>query len=622
MSGHLIKFKELFKDNRQYVIPEYQRGYSWETRHREDLLDDIERVYKSDRDYKHFTGTIVAAGNGADSKYEIVDGQQRMTSLFLLSKILNDHLDHKGLRKITAIENKKLCLNKETHDYFYKLVYDGTDDDPGNKSQLNLLNAREEFKGWVSSHKGKLSEFANIVLNQLGFLLYEPKASKEMGIMFEVINNRGKPLSQLEKVKNYLTYYAQMVENPTIEDQVIRNWPDILANLSEAGVTSNDEENSFLRYCWICFNSKNKQESYHVYENLKKRFKVADHNKTKTGELKDFIIFLVNCSKYYVDFFDKDDVSEPIIQLRHHPQYASVMPLYMAICEAFNQYGFSDISKSELLNILEKANFRIYVCPDVTKRSDTHQGKFFGDARYLYKRILNGNKKEVGEELVDLKERLKKRIQNECDARTFIKSLTLDRDEDFNYMKWNGLKYFLANYEIEITRKNKTVWLDKFFPKPKKKGDKPDDIYSKEHLWATDNRVEKNNDREKDFHEKKRLGNFVLLEKGINSRGSKASVKDKIDIYSDRNRPASLQMVWDIEGFYNKAYEFADSGRVNHTNEFYYELYAKLNDLREEELVNFAFKRWGLDSEKNIEVKVDTFEDMDKNEIFSAVGLK
>jgi len=619
MNDHLIKFKDLFQGDRQYIVPEYQRGYSWETPHREDLLGDIERVYESGKDYEHFTGTIVAAGNEDDEAFEIVDGQQRVTSLFMLCKLMSEYLDIQDLEDITREEHERLSLNTGTKRYFDKLLYDGTYGKPATKSQHNLKKAKEEFSTWIDSHQKILDEFADIILNKLGFLLYEPdRASKEMGIMFEVINNRGKPLSQLEKVKNYLTYYAQMVEDEIIEKKVIDNWPIILKNLSQAGINSNSDENSFLRYCWICFNSKNKQESYHVYENLKKRFKVGLHDKSQGDDLKQFIFFLVNCSEYYVDFFSKGEKKavSPIFQLRHHPQYASIMPLYLAIREAFYQYSFNSLSKIELLDLLERANFRIYVCPDVTKRSDTHQGKFFGDARYLYKRIANNEKNEVEEELIDLKGRLKNRIQSKCDTKTFVQSLTLDNDEDYNYENWNGLKYFLANYENYLKEKEK-VSLKKFFPPKEEKGDGADDTFSKEHLWATNNRAKKN-DREKDKHQKKRLGNFVLLRKGINSRAGDVSIKEKIDIYSDDNRKSTLQMVINVKSYYKQAVDFVEEvrGRKNKTNEYYYELYKKLNDLNEEKMVNFALERWGLESEENHIVKIDSFENRDDEAVF------
>ena len=607
MEDHLIPFKQLFVNNRQFIVPEYQRGYSWEEKQRADLLEDIERIYESDNDYTHFTGTIVAAQNDDSGLFEIVDGQQRLTSLFMLCKVLNNDLKRRDLTNITSEEESRLRLNKQTNRFFKEVVFRHRSSDPETKSELNILNAWNEFSKWHESLNGQSSTFADIILERLGFLLYVPEATKETGIMFEVINNRGKPLSQLEKVKNYLTYYAQVEELEFIVDRIKEDWPKILKNLSRAGVNSNDDENSFLRYCWICFHSKNKNESYHVYEHLKKRFEVGEHSESKKEDLQRFLDFLLNCSNYYVELFDNDNALEPVKQLRHHPQNASVMPLFLSIWEAFTTKEITNFTKEEILGLLEKINFRIYVCPDVTKRSDTHQGKFFDDARTLYKIISHENSGVVENEIENLITRLKDRINRECDIKTFVQSLTLDSEEDFDYGGWNGLEYFLANYEMHINE-DSTVRLENIFPKPEKRGEKPDDRFSKEHLWGRKNR-EKINDRYEDEHEKWRLGNFALLEKGLNSKGNKRSLENKLDIYYEGSRHTSLQMVWNLKGIFERAHQFSDEKHSMRKKNFYLDLYKKINDIREEKMVNFALNRWGIGPEKDIHVKIDSFSD-------------
>ena len=81
----LLSVPEVFKD-RFFKIPDYQRGYSWEVDPQLlDLRKDIENIYS--KNYKHFTGTIVAAKiNGSENHLEIVDGQQRLTTLVILLK--------------------------------------------------------------------------------------------------------------------------------------------------------------------------------------------------------------------------------------------------------------------------------------------------------------------------------------------------------------------------------------------------------------------------------------------------------------------------------------------------------------------------------------------------------
>ncbi len=101
----LLNLKDIFaQGERAFIIPEYQRGYSWEKRQRDDLIVDIENLFLSS--YKHFTGTIVASYKKTSEEdktnvYNIVDGQQRLTSLVILLSSLHSQ------KKL----NKKIKMN-------------------------------------------------------------------------------------------------------------------------------------------------------------------------------------------------------------------------------------------------------------------------------------------------------------------------------------------------------------------------------------------------------------------------------------------------------------------------------------------------------------------------------
>jgi uncharacterized protein with ParB-like and HNH nuclease domain len=111
----LITLAGLFDNgNRSFTIPEYQRGYSWEHSQREDLRKDLTYLMQSDRDYKHYIGTVVGSKVETSDenleRYEVVDGQQRLTSIVLLLSCL--------YRK--AAQNKGISDNdlKELRDKF------------------------------------------------------------------------------------------------------------------------------------------------------------------------------------------------------------------------------------------------------------------------------------------------------------------------------------------------------------------------------------------------------------------------------------------------------------------------------------------------------------------------
>ncbi|KOF56113.1 hypothetical protein AGR56_04105 [Clostridium sp. DMHC 10] len=88
--GEKISLKKLFSDEFFFIIPEYQRPYSWEKENCEQLFDDI---YESNRDNEYFLGTIILQeleSIGTGKKYAIIDGQQRITTLQILLACLRD----------------------------------------------------------------------------------------------------------------------------------------------------------------------------------------------------------------------------------------------------------------------------------------------------------------------------------------------------------------------------------------------------------------------------------------------------------------------------------------------------------------------------------------------------
>jgi hypothetical protein len=161
--------------------------------------------------------------------FHIVDGQQRLTTTVLLLDVIRREVAGAGRTKLAEGIKKnylsvaefhsghplyKLTLNEDTQDFFVNNVLS---DDPGPEgpeiqSQERLLKAKNHFTDYLASQKMELGEgygqwlldLYNKITSQLKVSLYEVESSAEVGIIFEVMNNRGKPLSELEKVKNYL----------------------------------------------------------------------------------------------------------------------------------------------------------------------------------------------------------------------------------------------------------------------------------------------------------------------------------------------------------------------------------------------------------------------------------
>lgn len=618
---------EIFEGN-FFCIPDYQRGYAWDDKQIEELVKDVEHLLLDTTAVRHFTGTLVLSQVlNKPNHYNIVDGQQRLTTLVTFLKCitlfsdttLQEALDSKYIKR-GEIGNKSYVfkLNVDTCKFFEKVILaDGNlENAPITlESHERLLNARNKIIKWLSEKIASgvsIEQILDVLEGRLGFLVYSPIEDAETGIMFEVINNRGKQLSELEKVKNYLIYCSIKLLALSLRDEITDHWSDILLSLNNAKKTSPIEESSFLRYCLVVFFKMNKTDSQYGYDVLKSRIKIdeclksTDKKHTVIKKLQDFISFLKLSAKWYEhlyapNYIGLDKTIQPLIEnIRAQNVHASIMPLFLAL--VLKNKGKGAVLERHL-ELLEKLNFRIYIANNMTFRKDTGQGDLYQYAsKYYYGNLLNHyiaeENRQIGNTTLTnddqaLEYLLVDFTQRHARDNWFEDSFRLDDKSAFDFYKWRGIRYFLMNYESSL-QPNKTINIDKIL-KGVSSG-KTSDYLSIEHLWATDNRnVEGQNCREIDYYLKRRLGNFVLLELRLNIQGQKDDVWAKADRYLDgfEQEPSTdLQHVKIVGKNIRKVVKARQD--IKKTINYYSEFYNEIIDEQEYRYIKFAMKRWSL----------------------------
>lgn len=618
---------EIFEGNFFY-IPDYQRGYAWDDKQIDELLKDVEHLLLDTTAVRHFTGTLVLSQVlNKPNHYNIVDGQQRLTTLvtflkcitLFLDESLQEALDAKYIKRgEIGSQSYVFKLNIDTCKFFEKVILaDGNlENAPVTlESHERLWNARNKIIKWLSEKNASgigVEQILDILEDRLGFLVYSPIEDAETGIMFEVINNRGKQLSELEKVKNYLIYCSIKLSALSLRDEITDHWSDILLSLNNAKKTSPVEESSFLRYCLVVFFKMNKTDSQYGYDVLKSRIKIdeclksTDKKHAVIKKLQDFISFLKLSAKWYEhlyapNYIGLDKAIQPLIEnIRAQNVHASIMPLFLALVLKNKGKG---VALERHLGLLEKLNFRVYIAKDMTFRKDTGQGDLYNYAsKYYYDNLLKDcvpdeERKVKNVELISDDQALEYLLVNftQRHARDnwFEESFRLDDKSAFDFYKWRGIRYFLMNYESSL-QPNKTINIDKIL-KGVSSG-KTSDYLSIEHLWATDNRnVEGQNCREIDYYLKRRLGNFVLLELRLNIQGQKDDVWVKADRYLDgfEQEPSTdLQHVKIVGKNIRKVVKARQD--IKKTINYYSEFYNEIIDEQEERYIKFAMKRWSL----------------------------
>lgn len=207
------KVGSIFNGNR-FIIPTYQRKYSWTDTERKDLWQDIEESIRDNMN--HFLGTLSfkenkVVGLTTDTVYEIIDGQQRITTLFILLKVLIDKLQDKIVRDglLTAFigskDNLKLQSLGADGDFLNNLLFEFETikkDEINKRSQKFMYSALKLFSAFANPLSQKeIKQKIIFIRDRMDVLVFNVESQAQAVKMFSIINDRGLPLRILDKTK-------------------------------------------------------------------------------------------------------------------------------------------------------------------------------------------------------------------------------------------------------------------------------------------------------------------------------------------------------------------------------------------------------------------------------------
>jgi uncharacterized protein with ParB-like and HNH nuclease domain len=244
-----------FKDH--YIVPDYQREYVWEEKQVEQLLADLLEAYEADSKKAYFLGTIVTYDSG--SQFELIDGQQRLTTFFLMLCVIK-HLYHAKNESTDLIENLIFSPTMDPdgntiHSYHLQLQYE----DAGNCLELiekgqgrpkNLTDSGERLFNAVKvindflvdkfSDLAQLKKFVYFLLYVTSFVRIETHDITDALKIFETINQRGKGLDPMDLLKNMV--FRQV--NRSKFEKLNLKWKEITSALESI----EEKPLRFLRY--------------------------------------------------------------------------------------------------------------------------------------------------------------------------------------------------------------------------------------------------------------------------------------------------------------------------------------------------------------------------------------
>ena len=284
----------LFSGRKIFNIPKYQRAYAWEERQLKDFVEDIENQ-SLDRNY--FFGTILLQlkekRDGFDM-IDIVDGQQRITTLIVFMKLLlaksKDADQDVAMQEDTYIRyhnRDKLCVLDIDDDFFKSYILQDNHSNESHvhtPSQRRLLEAKTFLCQWIEARPDKVQDFINKIEN-MKVLTYSVENEAEAALIFETTNDRGKPLTSLEKTKSFLMHKTYIVsDNPETDlDHLQNRFREIYRSYEEIE-SRVDGEDSILQYHFIAFEEWYRKSDYqHHVQMIKQKVNNLINEDTGAG---------------------------------------------------------------------------------------------------------------------------------------------------------------------------------------------------------------------------------------------------------------------------------------------------------------------------------------------------
>ena len=493
--NNIVSLDDLFH-KRVFRVPDYQRGYSWENQQVQEFLEDLELLGP---DRSHYTGTVVLHKSDSEPRMDedgnsyvpvdIVDGQQRLTTIVLLLDRIRKSLTKSskksrklsnGIKKnfISTKERNgqdlfKISLNEDTDHFFRRSILSNKSgvgvEGPQISSEKRLAMAKRQIDYYLASKidtmdsggQKWLQDLYQKIATQLRFTLYQVGDEAEVGVIFEVMNDRGKPLTELEKVKNYLlhtsTYIHTSGDSNELARSVNRAWAEILRQLMAAGLASSADEDQLLRVDWLTRYDPQSRE-WKGSRSVKERFALRDY-KERHKDLQESLYNYTEglrescisfCDAYYPtgsgafeSFKTSPRVREQVIEWSEKLVRIGVVVTFLPLLLAVRMRWSDDPNKYlEILKLCEAFAFRVYRLRGPGSRSDAGQVKLFSLGYELARK---------GRSFSETMHSIKSQLASWCGDDAFKEFISPENSADWYDPRYRSkLHYFLYEYEITL----------------------------------------------------------------------------------------------------------------------------------------------------------------------------
>lgn len=326
-----LSIRELFGNTDSlYKIPQYQRPYKWEDEQIDKLWDDVYEAFQN-KEANYFLGSIITAKPRDDEKsayVDVVDGQQRLTTLMIMFCVIRDlypninagksenpfAVDKDTIQTSISLHNKtdrlKLFTHRQHQSDFDDLILKGNTAELKKPYKYQIRNDEEpkyKFINTSSIFRDKLKElgkdgsedFINYLFNQVKIIRIDCE-NRDFAIkLFQVLNDRGMNLTAADLIKSFLLeklYTKYKNDNDTSkmkEEQFISDWREMEQSIKTCDISLND---LFIIYEYHILQNPKKS----LYDELQNYFDDKDSNEV-ISDVKKF------ANTYFEEIYEKDD---------------------------------------------------------------------------------------------------------------------------------------------------------------------------------------------------------------------------------------------------------------------------------------------------------------------------
>lgn len=533
-----IKYFEFILEHRELTIPPFQRTYSWTSTQVTDLLEDIKKNMNGNK--RHFLGNVVVIDN------KVIDGQQRLTTLYMLLIIL-------GVIEYDDHSQKPLRLRYQDEDILHRIVYDFDHkiNDPGDSIVAKNYKLMYE---WVEAHKADKEEILKVLSENiiLSINTFSSNHYDEVEL-YSSLNTRGLELNEYDLIKSILFKNRKVWTDEECTKQF---------NCFEKLYDSKNNMTDYFRYYLVMAkgilttkkeeSSKNNSTSKKYYDYLRETYGV---DKLSIQNFQDEIA-KANAAfrmikKVMEDKYDEYDLSPKTIHLLKWLKEATrkeIIPLLACILMA-EETTYIDAMVTKVVEYTAKFLFK--------------NGSY---SSYIYNKITMEFYEQITKDKNLCNESVLNKLFRNDKNKQEKPRFAMDVNElgNHNFENDNATTIFKLIYILKGQFKfDKDLTLEHILPQD---------------LHETD--LDKYPDHEEYV---KKIGNMFLLEKTINSSTNNLPVKYKIVPKKEQKesyRDSKQILVKEFMQQYGDREEWTEKDIIDRSKQIRKEVFMLLNDIK------------------------------------------